>query len=675
MTEMEDDMAVHWDTVVNTTHFEQPGVSLLSSSEGNDSHETISSGPTWENEAVEGHEYTDEYVGEMEAEENEELTENNSRTEDLNDDQEEHENSENNARENEFERELTINGESKSRNAGTGKKGRSKKSGSGPGLCDQTPLWTSSSSVSHKSYLSSSGPSRHKQVRRRNHYVHNHGRTRQRNGLQLVMTCRDFVAESISPWCVSCIRMFVELIISLTHRCGIAVESAGIALYEFGAHLLWKFTDIPGTMHDLRHIWDRSWCSGAALIKRIGRTTGQVRHSLVSNVRILRVALSCASQIMSCVLARLTGERGKKWWLSIQNSRVWRKLSDVSMRIHRWFFNRGIMNENSNPESSSRGAERCQPGEELQRLLALAKIPEEELDPFNVLGVDIHATESELKRAYRQLAVQIHPDKNKHPGAGEAFKVLRAAWDIVSNPETRREYELKRMATTELSKSMNEFLTKLQDDLKEAMNTMMCTKCEGKHKRFEMDRQPSEARFCAECNKWHSAEEGDLWAESSMLGLRITYFAYMDGKVFDITEWAGCQRIGISPDTHRVPYHISFGSKGNASSSSNTSRQRPPPDHGPPGGGSPADLQDFFNRFFQGGVPNNVSANGGFFSEGPSSNHGPGAAAGTAGMFSGSAPQTGFFSSGTQRSDPSDNWTEGGKPPRRRKKVRKPFQR
>lgn len=38
------------------------------------------------------------------------------------------------------------------------------------------------------------------------------------------------------------------------------------------------------------------------------------------------------------------------------------------------------------------------------------------------------------------------------------------------------------MAATELSKSMNEFLTKLQDDLKEAMNTMMCTKCEGKHK-------------------------------------------------------------------------------------------------------------------------------------------------------------------------------------------------
>lgn len=50
-----------------------------------------------------------------------------------------------------------------------------------------------------------------------------------------------------------------------------------------------------------------------------------------------------------------------------------------------------------------------------------------------------------------------------------------------------------------------------------------------------MDRDPAEARFCAECKRCHSAEEGDLWAESSMLGLRITYFACMDGKVYDIT--------------------------------------------------------------------------------------------------------------------------------------------
>lgn len=42
------------------------------------------------------------------------------------------------------------------------------------------------------------------------------------------------------------------------------------------------------------------------------------------------------------------------------------------------------------------------------------------------------------------------------------------------------------MSETELAKSMNEFLSKLQDDLKEAMNSMMCSKCQGKH-RYSMD--------------------------------------------------------------------------------------------------------------------------------------------------------------------------------------------
>lgn len=330
----------------------------------------------------------------------------------------------------------------------------------------------------------------------------------------------------------------------------------------------------------------------------------------------------------------------------------------------------GVFQARGQQQAPSPGVGRGPSGQELERLLELAQIPEDQLDPFTVLGVEPSASDTELKRAYRQLAVQVHPDKNKHPRAGEAFKVLRAAWDVVSNPETRREYELKRMAETELSRSMNEFLIKLQDDLKEAMNTMMCTKCEGKHKRFEMERDPSEARFCAECNRRHGAEEGDFWAESSMLGLRITYFAFMDGKVYDITEWAGCQRIGISPDTHRVPYHISFGSKNSGSATRHRTPSEPPP-----GPTSPADLQDFFNRIFQGGAPNGMATNGGFFPSGAPPHHPPRAGPGPGGPFSAPPPHTGFFGPGAQRPDPCEPRTESAKPPRRRKKVRKPFQR
>uniref|UniRef100_A0A3P9PD84 J domain-containing protein n=1 Tax=Poecilia reticulata TaxID=8081 RepID=A0A3P9PD84_POERE len=85
-----------------------------------------------------------------------------------------------------------------------------------------------------------------------------------------------------------------------------------------------------------------------------------------------------------------------------------------------WF--RKYRNTPSSPSSPSRAA-RGEPSQELERLLALAEVPEGELDPFTVLGVEVHATETELKKAYRQLAVQVHPDKNKHPRAGEAFKV------------------------------------------------------------------------------------------------------------------------------------------------------------------------------------------------------------------------------------------------------------
>ncbi|XP_050190547.1 LOW QUALITY PROTEIN: dnaJ homolog subfamily C member 14 [Myiozetetes cayanensis] len=229
--------------------------------------------------------------------------------------------------------------------------------------------------------------------------------------------------------------------------------------------------------------------------------------------------------------------------------------------------------------------------EELGRLLALAEVPEEELNPFQVLGVEPSAADAELRKAYRRLAVLVHPDKSPHPRAEEAFKVLQAGWDRVSSPERRRDYETKRLAQSELARSVGAFLSRLQEDLREAMNAMACSRCGGRHRRFELDRDPQRARYCAECGGLHPAEEGDLWAESHLLGLRITYMARMDGRVYDITEWAGCQRVGISPDTHRVPYHLSFGARAPP-----PGRQRTTPKGSPP---TPSELQDFLARIFQ----------------------------------------------------------------------------
>ena len=49
-------------------------------------------------------------------------------------------------------------------------------------------------------------------------------------------------------------------------------------------------------------------------------------------------------------------------------------------------------------------------------------------DYYEILGVNKEATEPELKKAYKKLALQFHPDKNRAPGASEAFKGLLSDW-------------------------------------------------------------------------------------------------------------------------------------------------------------------------------------------------------------------------------------------------------
>jgi molecular chaperone DnaJ len=55
------------------------------------------------------------------------------------------------------------------------------------------------------------------------------------------------------------------------------------------------------------------------------------------------------------------------------------------------------------------------------------------MDPHAILGVVPEAGIAELKRAYRRLAMQWHPDRNTHPEATERFKQIRAAYDALLN--------------------------------------------------------------------------------------------------------------------------------------------------------------------------------------------------------------------------------------------------
>ncbi|CAG5116257.1 unnamed protein product, partial [Candidula unifasciata] len=208
-------------------------------------------------------------------------------------------------------------------------------------------------------------------------------------------------------------------------------------------------------------------------------------------------------------------------------------------------------------------------------------------DPYSILGLRADSSNEDIKKFYKKQAFLVHPDKNQEPGAEEAFKILGHAFEMIGEPEKRKQFDSHTLDASEIE-AMREFadmLSKLQTKIQEAANTMPCDNCTGKHRRVPVERPIYSARFCELCNTHHSAREGDVWAESTMLGFYWHYYALMDAHVYDITEWMKCHKEyfrHMKANSHTVTYKI-------ASESNRRSRNQQ---------GDP-DLEDLINQLFK----------------------------------------------------------------------------
>ena len=65
-----------------------------------------------------------------------------------------------------------------------------------------------------------------------------------------------------------------------------------------------------------------------------------------------------------------------------------------------------------------------------------------ERDYYEVLGVERAASDADIKRAFRKLAQQWHPDVSTEPGAPERFKEINEAYQVLSDPQRRQTYDM-----------------------------------------------------------------------------------------------------------------------------------------------------------------------------------------------------------------------------------------
>ncbi|KAI3771335.1 hypothetical protein L6452_02497 [Arctium lappa] len=78
----------------------------------------------------------------------------------------------------------------------------------------------------------------------------------------------------------------------------------------------------------------------------------------------------------------------------------------------------------------------------LSLLSVYVSVESKSLDPYKVLGVEKDASQRQIQKAFHKLSLQYHPDKNKNKGAQEKFSEINNAYDILSDEEKRKNYDM-----------------------------------------------------------------------------------------------------------------------------------------------------------------------------------------------------------------------------------------
>jgi DnaJ-class molecular chaperone len=85
-------------------------------------------------------------------------------------------------------------------------------------------------------------------------------------------------------------------------------------------------------------------------------------------------------------------------------------------------------------------------------------------DPYATLGVGREASQDEIKRRYRRLAKELHPDLNPDKEVADRFKQITAAYDLLSDPEKRAKYDRGEIDASGQERPQQQYYRDFADD-------------------------------------------------------------------------------------------------------------------------------------------------------------------------------------------------------------------
>lgn len=77
-----------------------------------------------------------------------------------------------------------------------------------------------------------------------------------------------------------------------------------------------------------------------------------------------------------------------------------------------------------------------------EQLEVVRQVKKHTRDYYQILGLEKDCSVEDVRKAYRKLSLKVHPDKNKAPGAEDAFKAVSKAFQCLSDTESRKRYDL-----------------------------------------------------------------------------------------------------------------------------------------------------------------------------------------------------------------------------------------